>query len=110
MINVLKGDMSIVGPRPLLASYLDRYTVEEARRHKVRPGLTGWAQISGRNELSWERKFSLDVWYVDHRSLLLDLKIMVLTAKKVLLRDGISSKDHATMPELRPQPHSVSEI
>jgi sugar transferase EpsL len=99
LINVLKGDMSLVGPRPLLMQYLDRYTPEQARRHEVRPGITGWAQINGRNALSWEDKFKLDVWYVDHLSLWLDLKILMLTAWKVLRREGISQDGHATMPE-----------
>ncbi len=99
LINVLKSDMSLIGPRPLLMQYLDRYTPEQARRHEVRPGITGWAQINGRNALSWEDKFKLDVWYVDHMSLWLDLKILVLTAWKVLRREGISQDGHATMPE-----------
>jgi lipopolysaccharide/colanic/teichoic acid biosynthesis glycosyltransferase len=97
--NVLRGDMSLVGPRPLLMAYLDRYTQEQARRHEVRPGITGWAQVNGRNALSWEEKFDLDVWYVDHQSLRLDLKILWLTLVKVLRRDGISQDGHATMPE-----------
>lgn len=98
-INVLKGDMSLVGPRPLLMQYLDRYTPEQARRHEVKPGITGWAQINGRNALTWEDKFKLDVWYVDHQSLWLDLKILSMTAYKVLKREGISAKGEATMPE-----------
>ena len=97
--NVLKGDMSLVGPRPLLMRYLDRYTPEQARRHEVRPGITGLAQVSGRNALSWDEKFALDVWYVDHRSLALDLKILGQTVLKVMRRDGVSATDHATMPE-----------
>jgi len=97
--NVIKGDMSLVGPRPLLMKYLDRYTPEQARRHEVKPGLTGWAQINGRNALTWEDKFKLDIWYVDHLSLALDLKILVLTLVKVLKREGISAIDHDTMPE-----------
>jgi len=97
--NVLKGDMSIVGPRPLLMQYLDRYTPEQARRHEVKPGLTGWAQVNGRNALSWEEKFNLDVWYVDHWSLGLDLKIMGMTVLKVLKREGISAEGEATMVE-----------
>lgn len=96
--NVLKGDMSLVGPRPLLMEYLPLYSPEQARRHEVRPGITGWAQINGRNAISWEDKFRLDVWYVDHRSLLLDIKILWLTVKKVLVRDGISAAGEATMP------------
>jgi lipopolysaccharide/colanic/teichoic acid biosynthesis glycosyltransferase len=97
--NVLRGDMSLVGPRPLLVRYLDRYTPEQARRHEVPPGITGWTQVNGRNALSWEQKFDLDVWYVDHSGLALDLKILALTAFKVLRRDGVAATDHATMPE-----------
>lgn len=96
--NVLKGDMSLVGPRPLLMEYVPLYSREQARRHEVRPGVTGWAQINGRNALSWDEKFKLDVWYVDHRSLWLDLKILLLTVKKVFVRDGISAAGEATMP------------
>lgn len=96
--NVLKGDMSLVGPRPLLMEYLPLYTTEQARRHEVRPGITGWAQVNGRNAISWEDKFKYDVWYVDHRSLWLDIKILWLTVKKVLVRDGISAAGEATMP------------
>ncbi len=96
--NVLKGDMSLVGPRPLLMEYLPLYSTEQARRHEVRPGITGWAQVNGRNALSWEDKFKLDVWYVDNRSLWLDIKILWLTVKKVLLREGISAQGEATMP------------
>ena len=95
--NVLKGDMSLVGPRPLLMEYLPLYTPEQARRHQVRPGITGWAQVNGRNAISWEDKFNLDVWYVNNSSLWLDIKILWLTARKVLLRDGISAKGEATM-------------
>ena len=95
--NVLKGDMSLVGPRPLLVEYLPLYSPTQARRHEVRPGITGWAQVNGRNALGWEEKFALDVWYVDHRSLWLDLKILWLTVKKVLVRDGISAAGEATM-------------
>ncbi len=95
--NVLKGEMSLVGPRPLLMEYLPLYTPEQARRHEVRPGVTGWAQINGRNALSWDEKFRLDVWYVDHQSFLLDLKIILLTVKKVLFREGISAVGEATM-------------
>lgn len=95
--NVLRGDMSLVGPRPLLMEYLPLYSPEQYRRHEVRPGVTGWAQINGRNALSWEEKFKLDVWYVDHRSFWLDLKILFLTIKKVLRRDGISAEGEATM-------------
>lgn len=97
--NVLKGEMSLVGPRPLLMQYLPLYSPEQARRHEVRPGVTGWAQINGRNAISWEDKFKLDVWYVDNRSFWLDLKILLLTVKKVLIKDGISANDHVTMPE-----------
>lgn len=96
--NVLKGDMSLVGPRPLLMEYLPLYSPEQARRHEVRPGITGWAQVNGRNALSWEEKFRFDVWYVDHRSLWLDIKILWLTVRKVLLREGISAQGDATMP------------
>ncbi len=97
--NVLKGDMSLVGPRPLLMRYLPLYTKEQARRHEVRPGVTGWAQINGRNAISWEDKFKLDVWYVDNRSLSLDIKVLFLTVKKVFVKEGISADDHVTMPE-----------
>lgn len=96
--NVLKGDMSLVGPRPLLMEYLPLYSPEQARRHEVRPGLTGWAQINGRNTLSWEDKFHLDVWYVDNRSIWLDIKILFLTVKKVFVREGISAQGEVTMP------------
>lgn len=96
--NVLRGDMSLVGPRPLLVDYLPLYSETQARRHDVRPGLTGWAQINGRNSLSWEEKFALDVWYVDNRSLLLDLKILLLTIWHVFGRSGISADGEATMP------------
>lgn len=96
--NVLKGDMSIVGPRPLLTEYLPLYSTEQARRHEVRPGVTGWAQVNGRNAISWDEKFAFDVWYVNHRSLWLDVKILWLTIRKVLVRDGISAMGEATMP------------
>lgn len=95
--NVIKGDMSLVGPRPLLMEYVPLYDEEQIRRHQARPGVTGWAQINGRNALSWEEKFKLDVWYVDNRSLWLDIKIIFLTIKKVLVRDGISAEGEATM-------------
>jgi lipopolysaccharide/colanic/teichoic acid biosynthesis glycosyltransferase len=95
--NVLKGDMSLVGPRPLLMEYLPLYSPEQARRHEVRPGITGWAQVNGRNSLSWEEKFKLDVWYVDHHCLRLDTKILWLTVRKVLVREGISGDGEATM-------------
>lgn len=101
LFNVLKGDMSLVGPRPLLMEYLDRYTPEQARRHEVKPGITGWAQINGRNAISWEEKFALDVWYVDNWSLLLDFRIIFLTILKVLKHEGISADGHVTMPEFR---------
>lgn len=95
--NVLKGDMSLVGPRPLLMDYLPLYNTEQAKRHNVRPGLTGWAQVNGRNAISWEQKFKLDTWYVEHQSFWLDIKILLLTIKKVLVRDGISADGEATM-------------
>lgn len=97
--NVFKGDMSFVGPRPLLVQYLELYNPEQARRHEVKPGITGWVQVNGRNTLSWEEKFQLDVWYVEHWSLWLDLKILFLTIIKVVLREGISQDGYATMPE-----------
>jgi lipopolysaccharide/colanic/teichoic acid biosynthesis glycosyltransferase len=99
LLNVLKGDMSLVGPRPLLMEYLPLYSTEQARRHNVRPGITGWAQVNGRNAISWESKFALDVWYVDNRTLWLDIKVLWLTVKKVLVRDGISAEGEATMPK-----------
>lgn len=95
--NVLKGDMSLVGPRPLLMQYLPLYTAAQNRRHEVRPGVTGWAQVNGRNSLSWDEKFKLDVWYVDNRSLKLDVKILFLTVRKVLIKEGISQENNATM-------------
>lgn len=95
--NVLKGDMSLVGPRPLLMEYLPLYSPEQFRRHEVRPGVTGWAQVNGRNTLSWPEKFKLDVWYVDNQSLWLDMKIIFLTVKKVIVRDGINADGEATM-------------
>jgi len=97
LINVLKGDMSLVGPRPLLMEYLPLYSKEQFRRHEAKPGVTGLAQINGRNELSWDEKFKLDVWYINNRSFLLDLKIILATVKKVLVRDGISASGEATM-------------
>jgi lipopolysaccharide/colanic/teichoic acid biosynthesis glycosyltransferase len=99
LLNVLKGEMSLVGPRPLLIDYLPLYSAEQARRHEVKPGITGWAQVNGRNAISWEEKFKLDVWYVDNRSLGLDIKILWLTMKKVVIRDGISAEGEATMPK-----------
>jgi len=109
LINVVRGDMSLVGPRPLLMQYIDRYTKVQARRHEVRPGITGWAQIHGRNAITWERRLALDVWYVDHQSLWLDAKILALTAWKVLRREGISEPNHATMSEFPGQPPAVVE-
>jgi len=103
LLNVLKGDMSLVGPRPLLMKYLDRYSAEQERRHEVKPGITGWAQINGRNAISWEEKFSLDIWYVDNVSLWLDFKILFLTIWKVLRREGISHDGYACMPEFKGQ-------
>ncbi|WP_449038453.1 sugar transferase [Parabacteroides goldsteinii] len=97
LINVLKGDMALIGPRPLLVQYLPLYSKEQARRHDVRPGITGWAQVNGRNAISWTKKFELDVWYVDHCSFLLDVKIIFLTIKKVFVREGISQEGQATM-------------
>ena len=101
LLNVIKGDMSLIGPRPLLVEYLPLYTAEQSRRHEVRPGITGWAQVNGRNAISWERKFELDVYYVDHMSLLLDLKIIILTIKKIFKSEGISQQGHATMPAFK---------
>ena len=102
--NVLKGDMSLVGPRPLLMEYLPLYSSEQARRHEVRPGLTGWAQVNGRNAISWEEKFRLDVWYVDNQSLWLDFRILCLTVLKVVRRDDISATGEATMPRFNGNP------
>jgi lipopolysaccharide/colanic/teichoic acid biosynthesis glycosyltransferase len=102
--NVLRGDMSLVGPRPLLMEYLPLYTPDQARRHEVRPGLTGWAQVMGRNAIGWEEKFRLDTWYVDHQSLKLDLKILGLTVKNVFSRHGISAEGEATMPRFTGRP------
>ena len=99
--NVIKGDMSLVGPRPLLIEYLDKYTKHQARRHEVKPGITGLAQISGRNSLSWEEKFELDVWYVDNQSFFLDFKILLITIKKVFIREGISESGQATMTKFK---------
>ena len=101
LINVLKGEMSLVGPRPLLMAYLDRYSPEQFRRHEVRPGITGWAQVNGRNAISWEEKFKLDVWYVDHWNLWLDLKILAMTLRKVIKQEGISHPGQATMEEFK---------
>ena len=99
LVNVLKGEMSLVGPRPLLMRYLPRYTPEQARRHEVRPGITGWAQVHGRNTVGWEQKFAYDVWYVEHQSLMLDVKILLLTIGKVFAREGISADGEATAGE-----------
>ncbi len=104
LLNVLRGEMSLVGPRPLLMQYLGRYSPEQARRHEVRPGITGWAQVNGRNGLSWEEKFRLDVWYVDHGSLWLDLRILIRTAWKVLRPEGIDAAADVTMPEFMGSP------
>lgn len=108
--NVLKGDMSLVGPRPLLMRYLPLYTPEQMRRHDVRPGLTGWAQVNGRNALSWDDKFALDTWYVDHQSFALDLKVLLLTVAAVFRRHGISHEDSATMPEFRGSSPAENEV
>lgn len=97
LVNVLRGDMSVVGPRPLLPEYLDRYNSEQARRHEVRPGVTGWAQVNGRNEVPWDERFKMDVWYVDHRSFLLDLRILGMTVATIFRRRGVSATGHATM-------------
>lgn len=102
--NVVRGELSLVGPRPLLVRYLPRYSPEQRRRHEVMPGITGWAQIHGRNAISWEEKFALDVWYVDHWSLALDARILIETVGRVLKRDGVSSDGHATMPEFEGTP------
>lgn len=99
LFNVLKGEMSFIGPRPLLMQYLPRYTSEQARRHEVRPGITGWAQVNGRNAISWEEKFTYDVWYVDNVTLMLDVRILIMTAAKVIRREGVSSPGHATARE-----------
>lgn len=101
LFNVLRGELSLVGPRPLLMEYLELYTPQQARRHEVRPGITGWAQVNGRNAVSWPERFALDVWYVDNRSLALDLRILVLTVTKVLRREGVTQQGHATMERFR---------
>jgi lipopolysaccharide/colanic/teichoic acid biosynthesis glycosyltransferase len=103
--NVLRGEMSLVGPRPLPVAYLPRYTPRERRRHEVRPGITGWAQINGRNLVDWDERLEMDVWYVEHRSMALDLRILWRTARAVLVREGISAEGHATMQVLRPHLH-----
>ena len=105
LLNVLKGEMSLVGPRPLLVKYLPLYSAEQARRHLVRPGITGWAQVNGRNAISWEEKFAYDVWYVENYSFFVDLKILLMTLGKVFVREGISAQGEATMPEFRGSPH-----
>ena len=106
--NVLRGDMALVGPRPLLPEYLPLYTPEQMRRHEVKPGITGWAQVNGRNAISWEEKFRLDVWYVDNRSFWLDCKILWMTVWQVLARRGVSAADHATMPAFQGTPGPVA--
>jgi sugar transferase EpsL len=107
--NVLHGEMSLVGPRPLLMQYIPRYNSEQKRRHEVKPGITGWAQINGRNAISWEDRFALDIWYVDHWSLLLDLKILMLTIFKIVRREGINAEGHATMPEFMGSPSGTAQ-
>ena len=106
LLNVLRGEMSLVGPRPLLMEYLQEYTDEQNRRHEVRPGLTGWAQVNGRNAIAWEERFAMDVWYVDNHSFLLDLKILAMTFFAVLNRRGVTAEGHATMPPFRRVNHS----
>jgi len=101
LLNVLKNDMSLVGPRPLLVEYLSFYSTQQTRRHEVKPGITGWTQVNGRNAINWNEKFDLDVWYVDNQSIWLDIKILFLTIKKVIMRDGISAKNSATMPPFK---------
>lgn len=101
LFNVFKGELSFVGPRPLLMEYLPLYTKEQARRHEVKPGITGWAQVNGRNLISWEEKFKLDVWYVENQSLFLDLKILILTIKKVLIKEGVSAINHSSMEDFK---------
>ncbi|VDG81707.1 Cpp29 [Capnocytophaga ochracea] len=110
LLNVLKGDMSVIGPRPLLPQYLPLYNETQKRRHEVKPGITGWAQVNGRNAISWEKKFELDVWYVDHQSFVLDLKILLLTVKKVFIREGISQEGQATMEEFRGGRNTTSSL
>ncbi|URT70216.1 sugar transferase [Cytobacillus firmus] len=109
LINVIKGDLSLVGPRPLLMKYLPLYTPEQAKRHLVRPGITGWAQVNGRNALSWEEKFEHDVWYVNNRNLLLDLKILILTIKKVIKSEGVSQPGNATMESFKGSKSTLKE-
>ena len=110
LINVIRGDMSLVGPRPLFADYLPLYSAEQLRRHEVRPGITGWAQVDGRNSLSWEEKFARDVWYVDHVSLRLDVRILMRTVATVLRRDGIAAEGHATAPRFEPRGDGSSSL
>lgn len=109
LFNVLRGDISLVGPRPLLMDYLPLYNAVEARRHSVRPGITGWAQVNGRNAISWKQKFELDIWYVDNCSFMLDMKILFLTAKKVVMRSEVNAGDHATMTRFLGSDHPDSE-
>jgi lipopolysaccharide/colanic/teichoic acid biosynthesis glycosyltransferase len=109
LVNVLRGEMSLVGPRPLLVEYLERYTPEQARRHEVRPGITGWAQVNGRNEVPWPERLAMDVWYVDNRSALLDLRILGMTVASVLSRRGVSAQGRATMEPFGPQPSADEE-
>ncbi|MEH7112588.1 sugar transferase [Neobacillus niacini] len=104
LINVIKGDMSLIGPRPLLPEYLSLYSEEQTKRHLVKPGITGWAQVNGRNAITWEEKFKLDVWYVENQSFILDIKILLLTIKKVISSDGISNHNHVTMPDFEGPP------
>ena len=110
LFNVLKGEMSLVGPRPLLMQYIDRYTAEQARRHEVKPGITGWAQINGRNAITWDKKFEYDVWYVDHQSFWLDMKIIALTIWKILKREGINQHGYATAEEFDPRITPVTPV
>jgi lipopolysaccharide/colanic/teichoic acid biosynthesis glycosyltransferase len=110
LVNVVQGDMSLVGPRPLLMKYLSRYTPKQQRRHEVKPGLTGWAQVNGRNSITWEQKFALDVWYVDHYSFWLDLKILARTLWAIVKRDGITHQTHSSMPEFLGRQNHAAEI
>lgn len=110
LFNVLKGDMSLVGPRPLLMQYVKRYTPQQARRHEVKPGLTGWAQVNGRNAITWDKKFEYDVWYVDHLSFRLDVKIIFITTWKILKREGINQPGQATAEEFNPQITQIKKI
>ena len=110
LTNVLRGEMSLAGPRPLLMRYLDRYTPEQMRRHEVKPGITGWAQVNGRNDIPWEEKFALDVWYVDNQSLWLDVQIIAVTAWKTITREGISKQGHATAPEFMGTPGCHEQV